>query len=232
MHNKKNIRGYAVVELAIAATVLLFVVGGTCVFMSRAGESWNSVILRTGVQSTSRDAMNQVTKNLQIAGNIRVDESDPDFDSVLFQLPEVDKKGKVKWGAWEVDEKGKKKFKEDHWFQYAVVNTENSGKTEAQLVLQLLDKKKKVKKDRDILVTENVGTNKKGQKVFKVNKAGDLYSVQLQLMKHRKGKKADDSFNYFLESTVLARNVKMETSTTEETTTTDDDGDDGDDGDD
>jgi len=211
-NSKKKIRGYAAVEMAIAAGILLFVVGGTCTFMSRAGESWNSVVLRTNVQSHSREAMDHITENLKKAVNIKMDESNPYYDSIFFQVPRVEKDGKVKLGAWKLKDDGKLEFKEHHWHRYMVVvikDVENET-YDARLILLLLDEKGEAKKEY-IPVTKNVARPRSGAKAFDVKQVGDLCTIMLLLEKELKGGEGRDTFTYRLESSVMSRNTNINT---------------------
>ena len=220
------------IEVAIGLTLLMVLATGAYTAMTETGESLGSLAQRTRVQSEIRASLQQVSEDLMDAGNITVDEFDLEGQVVTFQVPVKVKDNKVTWGANVFDAKeGKTKTKKGHWNQYLMVTrTLNNGTRVQDLVLRTLDKKREKIKGDDRVIAKNVRGTRNNHKGFKVNRNGDLFTIEISVVETRgNSEKVNHAFR--LKTTVLAPNWKYE-SDQEDDKDDEDDEDDKDDKDD
>jgi hypothetical protein len=179
----RRVRGHTIIEVALASTVMVILVGGTYTAIKNAGDSWGSVVQRTQVQAKSRDTLRQITDDLKRAANIKIDGSDYHADALRLQLPVAFTDGAVQWGVRVRDPKtGLITPKPGYWLEYRAVVRYFDGVLTRRLVRRVLTDTL-YRAVPDVTVADNVDICRNGAKGFAVIRTGDLYEVRLRLLK-------------------------------------------------
>jgi len=177
-------RGTSLLEISIAAAVLIIVVGGTYATVLRASDSWGAVVKTTDVQHTGRETMLRLTEEIKRGANVKIDASNAHADVVSFQVPLALSGAEVVWGATKTHLiTGQKLVKPGWWIQYRVVNRRlKDGSFDRMLVRRVLDGYG-YPVGGDERIADHVDVARLGKKGFTVVRTGDLYSIRLRLLK-------------------------------------------------
>jgi hypothetical protein len=169
--------------MLIATTVFLLVVGGGMAAVHQGGSAWSTVVQKTSIQSSSRNAIQQVVDELRQAAGIDVDTTNPFGDILRFQLPLSVSNGVVTWGARDYRQ-ATGQIAGGYVGYRVVASTRPSGRQVRTLVRQVLDSNL-VPHGPDLVVARHIDGLHNGRKGFEVNETGDLYQVTIRLHRER-----------------------------------------------
>lgn len=206
--------GYTLVEVAVAMSMLVLMIGGAYTSVSQAGDSWTSVVTKTKAQNESRACINEVAEDLKQAGNIWLDKTTYDYtDVVRFQMPlGIDSVGDVLWGAREslTGLIGSRQVTKQQawWVEYRVhQNRTSDGKTNWQLIKTYLDGTGNYT-GKKVVIANHID-KPRDSKGFAISRSGDLYSIRIRLgFPTDKEAFGTPETRVLLKSTVMTRNWK------------------------
>ena len=208
--------GYTLLEVALAAGLLIVLVGGSYTAVNQAEQTWGSVVQRTYVQGKTRDALRRVADEMKQGADITIDPSGVNADVVRFRLPLAVQNGEVTWGARKVTVAGGKPVFtpiENGWVEYRVTTHPVGNGWVRRLVRRTLDAEL-VPVGISTKVAEPVDVLRREQKGFHVERTNNLYTIQIRMLKFRGGSIPDnldfvkmrEAHKVQFKTTVLTRN--------------------------
>jgi hypothetical protein len=208
--------GYTLLEVALASGLLIVLVGGSYTAVNQAEQTWGSVVQRTYIQGKTRDALRQVADEMKQGGDITIDTTGVNADSVRFRIPLSVQNGEVTWGVRKVTFEGGRPVStplENGWVEYRVITRPVGDGWVRRLVRRTLDPDLTPVGSAPV-VAEPVDVLRNEAKGFHVERTNNLYTIHVRMLKFRGGSIPDnldfvmmrDAHKVQFKTTVLTRN--------------------------